>query len=132
MVPRAGKSKSTRILATSQGSYEVSSKHRIAIPSGEWKYAEDLSVGDTVYVGSTERRLVNITEKQAKTDLYMITFSPDGCVEAFHATKWGIQTLGEPPAGTHDATMCAAGDALQVLASLGVAEITEAELYAAM
>jgi hypothetical protein len=83
------------MLATAQGTFEVSSTHRIVVPGGE-RRADQLKDGDEILVGSKRRKLIKVTEKLAPTDLYEVGFDPDGHVEAFPVPTFGIQTLGEP------------------------------------
>eukprot|EP00419_Tripos_fusus_P064562 CAMPEP_0172922560 /NCGR_PEP_ID=MMETSP1075-20121228/208065_1 /TAXON_ID=2916 /ORGANISM="Ceratium fusus, Strain PA161109" /LENGTH=275 /DNA_ID=CAMNT_0013782895 /DNA_START=14 /DNA_END=838 /DNA_ORIENTATION=+ len=85
------------VFGTSQGTFEISANHRIATPNGA-KLARDLVVGNQVIVGSKVQPLLTVSQKKAAIALYQVSFSPDGNVEAFSIPKFGIQTLGEPPA----------------------------------
>jgi len=138
--PRAGAKKSLRVLATSQGTFEVSSKHRIVVQSGGFKLAENLMPGDKVFIGCKAQDLLNVTEKKASTDLYMVSFNPDGCVEALHESKWGILTKGEPPIEIQGISASGSSvnhsvdneNAFQLLAAYGIADVTSEDLEAAM
>jgi len=129
-----------RTLVTSQGSFEVSASHRIAVPGGE-KLACNLKIGDRVLVGSKEQQLLNVCPKKVRTPLYEVSFNPDGIVEAFPVARWGIHTFGEPPLqqpsssstenGTQATTSGSEGG-LHLLRLVGLANITDAQLQGAI
>lgn len=49
-----------------------------------------------MFVGSKPQSLLNVSDKKQRTDLYQVTFDPDGAVEMIPVPSWGMQTLGEP------------------------------------
>lgn len=126
-----------RVLGTSRGAFELSAGHRVPVPGGEQR-AEHLKVGDRLFVGTREQQLLTVTEKEARTDLYAVSFIPDGMVEAFQIPNWGLQTLGEPPcpsvreAQTQDLGQYSGAGPHELLTLLGVAHVTEEDLEIAM
>merc|ERR1712129_265981 len=63
---------------------------------GETCPAGDTQRGDLVIVGSRARPLTKVISSIESTDLYKITFTPDGPIEAFHIASYGILTRGLP------------------------------------
>jgi len=129
-----------RTLVTSQGSFEVSASHRIAVPGGE-KLACDLEIGDRVFVGSKEQQLLNVCPKKVRTPLYEVSFNPDGIVEAFPVARWGIHTSGGPPlqepssSSTENGTPATASGSqsgLHLLHLVGLANVTDTQLQGAI
>lgn len=125
------------VLATAQGTFEVSSTHRIAVPEGEC-LADHLKEGDEIFVGEKARKLVKVTEKLSRTDLYQLSFAPDGPVEAFQVSNWGIRTLGASLSDAQDTHAIESPTAAshieewmqkdQLLKVLGVANVNDADL----
>jgi len=91
-----------RVLKTSQGNFEVSTSQLIVVfQSGAIlrREAGELKMGDTVFVGKRKQKLLNVVPKKQRTNLYEVSYYPDGQIEAFMVSPWGIHACGEPIAG---------------------------------
>lgn len=110
-------------LNTAQGSFELSSIHRVKTVDGI-RLVRDLRPGDQVFVGQRQRAVVSMSDRHARTDLYSVTFDPDGYMEALFCPQYGLQTLGELPVQDESTWL--------VLGECGVSLMSAAELEAAM
>lgn len=127
--PRSKEPYELTVLKTSQGNFEVSSSHRITVSDmSSTRRAHELHVGDHVFVGGKRAPLLQVIKKTARTDLYMISFEPDGPVEAFPISGWGLQTRGEPSLGANGEEQESQPDRYQHLTLHAFAAITEDEL----
>jgi len=87
-------------LTTHQAKLKVSETHRIPVFSEshdsevDVRAAKELHVGEYVKVNTKRRPLTKVELVKESTELFEVSFFPDGNVEAIPVPSWGIQTRG--------------------------------------